>query len=295
MGAPRRLSPGTIHHLTWRLSSPRSTIANELERTQYVLQLGRAFTQSDWLCLGYAIVNDEIEILAVAGRSPLAHWSRRANSPFAHWLNLRRSRPGRLFTGRPRVQLVDRASFASWIAYLHNKPVHAGIVTSAAESSWTSHRAYVGLDPTPRWLGVACGLSRSGLNDVPRFAKYVAALPPQPSASSKPQLRRGSSRPRPVVTLHGDLRPPPERLLEITSYTFSQAPELIASRRRIPVLVRARSAMVQAGVSVGIPGRELARVLGISQQAVSRLSARSSAEDRDRILAQLAVDAVRAA
>jgi hypothetical protein len=295
MGAPRRLVPGTIHHLAWRLATPRSSIVDEMERSQYVDQLGRAFMQSDWLCLGYAIMTDEIEILAVAGRSPLAQWSRRANSSFAHWLNARRSRSGHLFRGRPRIQPLDRSAFASWIAYLHNRPVRACIVTCAAESAWTSHRSYIGLDETPRWLGVACGLSRSGLIDVPRFAKYVDALPPPPSLSLQRPARRTSRRARPVAIQKRDIRPPPERLLEIASFTFSQAPELIASRRRIPVLVRARSAVVQAGVSIGLTGKELARVLGISQQAVSRLSVRDAAEDRDRILEQLEADAARAA
>ena len=38
------------------------------------------------------------------------------------------------------------------IRYVHNNPVRAGVVERASESDWSSHRAYLGLAPTPDWL-----------------------------------------------------------------------------------------------------------------------------------------------
>jgi hypothetical protein len=40
----------------------------------------------------------------------------------------------------------------SLLRYVHNNPVRAGIVERASESSWSSHRAYLGLEFCPPWL-----------------------------------------------------------------------------------------------------------------------------------------------
>jgi hypothetical protein len=282
--------------LTWRFSSPRSHIADQIERSHYVTKLGDALSQSDWLCVSYTVMNSEIDILAVAGKSALADWSRRANSTFASWMSRRHGESGRLFADRPTVRLVERSSLAGWIAHLHNKPVRAGLVRQASESTWTSHRAYIGLEPTPSWLGVLCGLARSGMRDPQRLAQYVDSLPPPPFRIVKRRDRHAVPRePKLAPALpEGRLPPKPERLLQLASGTFYQPAELIASRRRIPALIRARSAVAQAGISLGLSGSELARVLGISQQAVSRLCTRhSSRADRDLLLAQLADEVTR--
>ena len=61
------------------------------------------------------------------------------------------------------------------IAYLHNNPVRAGVVSLASESNWTSHGYYVG-EPSPAWLCVAKGLELSGFatnGDGDAFDEYV--------------------------------------------------------------------------------------------------------------------------
>jgi hypothetical protein len=44
------------------------------------------------------------------------------------------------------------------IANIHNEPVRAKVVARPADTSWSSHRAYLGVEPAPRWLHVAEGL-----------------------------------------------------------------------------------------------------------------------------------------
>jgi hypothetical protein len=59
---------------------------------------------------------------------------------------------GPVFAGPPKTVNFsdDKAGYLA--AYLHNNPVRAGIVQNAADSTWTSHRAYIGLDPAPDFL-----------------------------------------------------------------------------------------------------------------------------------------------
>ena len=40
----------------------------------------------------------------------------------------------------------------SLLRYVHNNPVRAGVVDRASDSNWSSHRAYLGLEESPKWL-----------------------------------------------------------------------------------------------------------------------------------------------
>ena len=79
----------------------------------------------------------------------------------------------------------ERAGYLG--AYIHNNPVRAGIVQNAADSTWSSHRAYIGMEPAPEFLHVAKGLALSGNEDSvrgrQRFHEYVSAHAGNPSDS----------------------------------------------------------------------------------------------------------------
>lgn len=103
---------------------------------------------------------------------------------FALWLNILGRRRGEkkrgpVFAGPPKTVNFsdDRAGYLA--AYLHNNPVRAGIVRNAADSTWTSHRAYIGLDPVPDFLNVSRGLELSGSEDSMQgrlfFHEYVVS------------------------------------------------------------------------------------------------------------------------
>lgn len=60
---------------------------------------------------------------------------------------------GPLFRGRYLNRVVlDDSYWRHLLAYLHMNPVAARRATHPEATTWTSHRAYVGLDPAPPWL-----------------------------------------------------------------------------------------------------------------------------------------------
>jgi hypothetical protein len=61
-----------------------------------------------------------------------------------------------------RVCTPNGPSGAALVAYIHNNPVRAGVVSDPANSAWTSHRAYLGLATPPTWLDVEQGLRLCG-------------------------------------------------------------------------------------------------------------------------------------
>lgn len=90
-------------------------------------------------------------------------------------------RIGTIFVRGPKQLAVDADGVGPLLAYLHNNPVRAGLVPEANRSTWTSHRAYLGLDPVPRWLCVDTGLALAGFADPAAFVAFVRIPPNDPA------------------------------------------------------------------------------------------------------------------
>jgi len=62
---------------------------------------------------------------------------------------------GSVFADRPKSLLVHAETYGmELLRYVHNNPVRAGLVASAADSDWSSMRMYLGLEEAPKWLSV---------------------------------------------------------------------------------------------------------------------------------------------
>lgn len=192
--------PGVLYHVTSRFSDRRWYLRDDEERSTYLRLLGDALVWSDWRCLAYALTSSQLHLVMIAGEQRMERWTRRVNSPFALWMNRRHDRIGAVFADRAKNVGVAPESTASLIAHLHNSPVRAGVASHARDSSWTSHRAYVGLVQPPGWLHVDEGLRRAGFGDPACFDAWVdlqaapqaapqAASPSAPSAGGAPLPR----------------------------------------------------------------------------------------------------------
>jgi hypothetical protein len=73
---------------------------------------------------------------------------------------------GPVFAERPKLHTVEQADLQRLVAYHHRNPVEAGVVQRPSQSSWTSHRAYLRLDPPPNWLDVERSLDLLGFRDT---------------------------------------------------------------------------------------------------------------------------------
>ncbi len=292
--------PGIVHHLIWRFVEHRWFLRTAESRATYLRLLGRALEQSDWQCISYALMSNHIHLAAVAGRSPLAEWSRCANLPFAAWVNHKHGRIGPVFADRAWDHGVAPGGIAALIGYIHNNPVRASVVKRAADSSWTSHRAYLAVAPPP-WLHTRLGLELARL-DLDAFDDFVDSHPDAPERPKTMKILRATQpfgqinaatpfeRQVPlVIRPFGRIRPDPRRVVELASAMLGLDPARVASRSRNKQLHLARVAAIHSGVAVGLTGADMAATLGVSQQTVSRIVryARRPADVCERIHAQL--------
>jgi hypothetical protein len=74
-------------------------------------------------------------------------------SRYAQRVNRLREWDGPIFRGRFKSQVVGRdAGLIYPLAYIHLNPLRARLVSNLEDDAWTSMRAYLGVEPAPRWL-----------------------------------------------------------------------------------------------------------------------------------------------
>ncbi|HEX5064098.1 MAG TPA: hypothetical protein VFV99_32200 [Kofleriaceae bacterium] len=274
--APRLIVPGFVYHLISRFVDREWFITHERERRYYVSLLGRAISKSDWRCIGYAVMSNHVHISAVAGVHSLDSWIRRVHSPFADFMNKQHGRIGPLFVRGPRAFETPASDVARLVAYIHNNPVRANVVANPADTRWTSHRAYLGLDPAPSWLDVRLGLRLCGFDKPDAFAEFVAL---NPSDRARESLESGSVELDESALFREAIAEAPRRanespsarsVVEATALELQIPISSFCSRRRTATERLAREVAVHCASTVGISGVEIAHALRLSQPSASR-------------------------
>lgn len=280
-----------VYHLIARCVRKEWLIGDD-ERALYLRLLGAALATSDWLCLAYALMSNHIHLAMLAGRQPLGEWTRAVHAPFANEVNRRRGRIGHVFIRGPKDEMVEPGGVADVIAYIHRNPVRAGVVENARDSSWTSHRAYLAVDPVPAWLRVDVGLTRAGFVDALRFDEWVASNEGSAGTIRLQEVRRlvrkrGAielATPSPsevplVARPFAHIRLDPRRVIEIVSEVVSIPEAVLGSRGRAASIVRARRIAIHCARALGIAGCDIGAALGVTRQAVSKLAATRDLDD----------------
>lgn len=247
-------------------------IASDAQRRDYLRLLGRAISRSDWKCLAYALMSSHIHLALIAGYNSLASWIRRVHSPFAVLMNRWYDRIGTVFVRGPKTLPVARAAVGIVIPYIHNNPVRAKVVARARDSSWTSHRAYLGLEEPPPWLHVREGLVLGGFADggeLDRRASDPAHAELDLDTDVLELLGDGA----PTTGIVDDLVDPAE-IVAATAEELGISQAQLRSRRRTALERLGRDAVVHCAERLGLRGTDVAHALGITQQAVSWIRCR---------------------
>jgi putative transposase len=301
MRKPRTTAPGTVHHVISRFVDRDWFFKDDYERGRYLDLLGRALAASDWLCFAYALMSNHIHLSLLAGPSAPGSWLKRTHSPFAVWMNKRHERLGPLFADRPAMWTVQAANEGKLTAYIHNNPVRAGLVGSAGESTWTSHAAYVGRAPRPKWLAVDEGLERCGFQGRPQdFDQWVAGCHeeiehPDLRGIYRAARRRGAveigiapaaaNSEVPIVARpFAHVRPDPRKVVDIISSICGLDPLIVSSRSNVREPVAARKIAVHCGRDLGISLTDMGTALGMSRQGASRLGSSTLDPAQRRLL-----------
>jgi hypothetical protein len=252
-------------------------VKEQEDRSYYLELLGRALKSSDWQSIGYSIMSNHFHHALIAGEQPLSHWIRRVHSPFASWLNKKYERIGSVFVRGPKQREVREDGIAALLAYIHNNPVRAGVVADASFSDWTSHRAYVGLERAPSWLGVAQGLALAGLRDNMAFDELVRrkAIDRRYDPVRNCPSTGDDEESLEFHRITDERCVGPADVVAATVKVMDIEPGLFDSRRRSRLHVLARHVACIAAARLRVRGVAIADALGLSQQGVSYILQRA--------------------
>ena len=155
--------PDGLFHIISRAIDRRFLFDGLAERRRYVELLGAASKHSDARVLAWCIMSNHVHLVVQAGKQPLSRLMKSVHVGYANWKNHRDGRIGPIFSERCKAVLVDADEYLlELVRYVHLNPVRAGLVASPRESSWSSHRTYVGLAPSPAWLHTSALLGLFG-------------------------------------------------------------------------------------------------------------------------------------
>lgn len=302
----RDYAPGTVQHIIARFVNGAFRLDAPGARQEYLVRLGIALQGTDWNIFGYGLMSSHTHLVGLAGADPLERLVRSVHSGMAGWINHAADTFGPVFAGRPTTVIAAPVHAARLLAYVHNNPIRAALVTSAADSGWTSHRAYLGETQPPEWLDVRLGLEIAGF-DTSRegrraFAESVAARAGDPrdpaiagdDAGARVSVRASldapvevgaplwpsdyaSPRLRCVNALVGTpLRPSPPRrldaLLELAAMRCGVPVRRLRMRDRTARTVRARRVFLHAAIdALGCSINASAAWVGLTGQGASQL------------------------
>jgi REP element-mobilizing transposase RayT len=189
----RQIAPGSLQHVISRFINREFRFEADGARDEYLRRTARALGRTDWCALAFALMGSHVHWALRAGSRPSAAFVKPLHTGFAGWLNATQRRIGPVFADRHRSITCEGDTAAALVAYIHNNPVRAGVVSDPADSAWTSHRAYLGLATPPAWLDVELGLHLCGFAATPSgrqaFHSFVLSRVGQPRS---PELSGGN-------------------------------------------------------------------------------------------------------
>jgi hypothetical protein len=240
----------------------------------------------DWRWLSWALMSSHVHHGLLAGEDDPDRFFRSAHTRYAQAFHAHRADEtlGPVFADRPALYAVDRSDLPRLVVYHHRNPVTAGVVARPRDSTWTSHRVYLRLDPAPPWFDVEWALDVLGFRDTDagrrQFDEFVNE-----------------------VDLHD--RPPSEPTALARAYTSaatsSDLTQLLAVARDVarmpphePLDTRSRRAALARKLIIIIGTRDLrhrqaaiGRELGIREGSVSNILARSSSMELEGCVAEV--------
>jgi REP element-mobilizing transposase RayT len=274
-----QIIPGCLVHLISRFVDGRF-LFDDAARHEYLRLLGLALRQTDWRIVAYALMSSHIHLALISGRQFLDPWIHWVHTGISQWLNERRRASdaqtrGHVFADRPKTKVYPLMVGPNVIIYQHQNPRSAGVVEDPSESTWTSHRAYAGLDATPVWLDVTLGLGLCGYrdDDAGRRAFHEAVCARRigrDDLERLPQIVSAEDVTGPLVRLVDGMDE--AEIVQWAAVRWGVSPAEVRSRSRVRAVVAARKVALHAWRALGGRTARMAQYLGLSSSAASQLT-----------------------
>jgi len=172
---PRLEYPDAICHVTARGVHQAAIFLDDRDRATLIKILAKTLRDCDARVFAFCLMGNHYHFVLQTHQANLSVLMRRVNSLYSLTFNQRHGRHGHLFEGRFFAVHVDRDAYLLEVCrYVDLNPVRAGLIQSAAQWAWSSHRAHTGSAPAPSWLATS-ELHGMLMGQVPEDDAQIAA------------------------------------------------------------------------------------------------------------------------
>jgi len=265
---------GALCHVICRFVDYRFVLDDE-GRVAYLGFLAASLGNTDWRLISYALMSSHIHLGMIMGADPLSAWAHRLNQRFANWINrkLRGAKSkvlGAVFADRPSTKPICPSRTRFLLAYHHRNPMSAGVVDDVAQSTWTSHRAYVGLDTPPLGLEVDLGLRHAGFARTPEGRREFHAFVSRTSVGVE-ELFDSPNVPSVLEDSRVSPLPDAHLVIRLAARVCEQPIEDVRNGSRRRAIAQVRRVALVVWLTRGGTTARMAAALGISAPGASQL------------------------
>lgn len=147
----RQAVAGYPCHVIQRGNNRQPVFVDDLDRREYLASIAEAIQAHAVTLHAYVLMDNHVHLL-VTPRAPegLSRALQALGRRYVRRFNRRHGRTGTLWEGRFRSSLIETDRYLlACQRYIELNPVRAGLVVSAADWPWSSHRHHAGLAHDP--------------------------------------------------------------------------------------------------------------------------------------------------
>jgi len=284
---------GGLYHVITRGNNRRQIFNSPADYEKFLSLLAIQKGKQSFFLYAYCLMTNHVHLLLERQASAVGRIMHRLLTGYVQYYNRRHRRVGHLLQGRHKAILCQSERYlAELVRYIHLNPVRASMVTLPEDYEYSSHRAYLGMEPAGivdvdtvlRHFGASKEVARS------RYRKFVAAGIKQGHCEEFYAADEGrilGSEEFIDATIHriGETgranwgakkkgfpvcEVEPERLVAAVEKVCRVPREEFCSTSKSAPAIMAKEMIILIGLQMGASMKLLSEIIGISPSALSR-------------------------
>ncbi len=139
---------GGLYHVITRGNNRRQIFNSAADYEKFLSLLAVQKVKLPFFLYAYCLMTNHVHLLLERQASAVGRIMHRVLTGYAQYYNRRHRRVGHLLQGRHKAILCRSERYlAELVRYIHLNPVRANMVTRPEDYEYSSHRAYLGMEP----------------------------------------------------------------------------------------------------------------------------------------------------
>ncbi len=139
---------GGLYHVITRGNNRRQIFNSPADYQKFLSLLGAQKIKLPFFLYAYCLMSNHVHLLIERQANAIGRIMHRLLTGYAQYYNRRNRRVGHLLQGRYKAILCQSDRYLSeLVRYIHLNPVRARMVNKPQDYEYSSHRAYLGIEP----------------------------------------------------------------------------------------------------------------------------------------------------